>query len=89
MHGGFKSIIDSKVLCKFFPFVFICQLLTTKNNNKNKSLIKLALSTTSGTLSNAKGNSSFWQTCSFHSFTVFNGSEISYSFYSASAMPES
>lgn len=63
-----------------------CWLLQTDKQVIN---ITNSLSRTCNSLFNTKRNSSLWQTCSFHPFTVFNGSEISSSFPSLSLMPQS
>lgn len=83
IHRWFKSIIDSKVLCKFFPVVFIGQLLTTKNQKIKLINITNLFPTACNVLFRTKINSSIWQMHSFH----LTFSDASYSFSSVTTMP--
>lgn len=85
IHRWLKSIIDSKVLCKFFPAVFIGQLMTTKNQKVKLINITNLFTTACNVLFKTRTNSFIWQMHPFH-LSFFNAS---YSFSSVTTMPQS
>lgn len=83
IYHWFQSIVRVLSICLHLP--------TVDYNKQQQEVINItsSLSTTCNILFNTKRNASIWQTWSFQPFTVFNGSEISYSFPSVSIMPQS
>lgn len=86
IHRWLKSIIDSKVLCKFFPAVFIGQLMTTKNQKVKLINITNLFPTAYVMFFSKLDQTLLFGRCILFTCHFFNAS---YSFSSVTTMPQS
>lgn len=86
IHRWLKSIIDSKVLCKFFPAVFIGQLMTTKNQEVKLINITNLFPTAYVMFFSKLDQTLLFGRCILFTCHFFNAS---YSFSSVTTMPQS